>query len=268
MGELAATWAYAVAAAIQPEWLGGEPGVGGQPVRTVEAAGLAAAVTSVSLDEFGEEPLRRQLEDLTWLEAAAREHHRVIGNVARRGPVIPMRLATIYRSDAGVEAALAARREDFAAALARVTGRAEWGVKAYLAAAASPAGPGRRPPGSAAPGSGAAYLRQRRQQVSAGRAARRTALASAEIIHAALGRLAAATALRPPQSAQLSGQAGQMILNAAFLVDNERAAEFGAAADSLAGQHSAVRLVLTGPWPPYSFAAADQGGTAGPEWAA
>jgi hypothetical protein len=50
-----------------------------------------------------------------------------------------------------------------------------------------------------------------------------------------------------------------MMLNAAYLVAQDRSREFAAAADRLAGQHPAVRLELTGPWPPYSFAAVDLG---------
>jgi hypothetical protein len=95
------SWLYAVTDGTPGEWLRGASGVGGQPVRTVAAAGLTAAVTSVCLAEFGEEPLRRNLENLAWLEAAARKHHHVIEIIARHAPVIPIRLATVYRSDEG-----------------------------------------------------------------------------------------------------------------------------------------------------------------------
>jgi hypothetical protein len=45
-----------------------------------------------------------------------------------------------------------------------------------------------------------------------------------------------------------------MILNAAYLLDSAHGEDFAAAVAALAGQHPGLRIELTGPWPPYSFA--------------
>lgn len=271
MAESLGSWLYAVADRIAQEWLGDVTGVGGHPVRTVEAAGLTAAVTSVDLGEFGPEPLRRNLENLPWLEAVARGHHDLIAIIGRHTTVIPVRLATIYRGDAGVAALLTAGREQFAEVLKKVAATTEWGVKAYLAQPAGTAQPA--PAASDVPdhagrdadvGAGTAYLRRRRQELGAAEDARKAATASAEAIHATLAGLAVATQLRAPQSAELSGRASQMILNASYLVADDRAGDFGAAADSLAGRYAGIAIEKTGPWPPYSFAAIDHL-TDGPE---
>jgi hypothetical protein len=259
-----AAWVYAVARRIDESWLAGVAGVAGGPLRAVTAAGLAAAVTGVSLDDFGEEPLRRHLEDLSWLDATARRHHQVIEIIARHEPVIPMRLATVFDDDRGVAGLLTQRRDEFAAALGQIDGRTEWGIKIYAGSASddqvSPGEDGADARETAA-SPGAAYLRRRKRAISADSDARLAASASADAIHAALARLAAAAQLRPPQAPQLSGQQERMVLNAAYLVDDARSEEFAAAADSLAGSHPAVRVTLTGPWPPYSFASADVPGS-------
>ncbi len=251
-------WVYTVARSIGDGWLDGIGGMDGEPVRVVGAAGLAAAVTTVRLAEFGEVALRRHLEDLPWLEASARAHHQVIEAVAAHGPAVPMRLATVYAGDSGVAALLAGRQGDFAAALDRVTGRAEWGVKVFPAERPEPqpAAAGTAPPaGGRGAGAGAAYLRQRRQQLSAAQQARDSAAASAEHVHTMLARLAVAAQLRNPQAPQLSGRPDRMIMNGAYLVDEERAEAFAAAAADLAAGCPGVQVELTGPWPPYSFAA-------------
>jgi hypothetical protein len=49
-----------------------------------------------------------------------------------------------------------------------------------------------------------------------------------------------------------------MLLNAAYLVDEQRDEDLTAAVRALAAKHPAVRLELTGPWPPYSFAGLEQ----------
>jgi hypothetical protein len=249
-------WVYAITERVDLTPLAQIRGVGGRGVRTVAAAGLTAVVEDVGLAEFGEEALRRNLEDLDWLEAAARAHHGVIDAVAQQGPLVPMRLATVYSDDARIAAVLTERGADFRSALRRITGRMEWGVKAYAdrqpeASDDSAVTAGASRPGG---GAGAAYLQRRRNQLTAQKNARRETLASAEMIHAALSRYAAETRVHTPQAPQLTGIKAPMILNAAYLLDSARGEEFAAAVTALAEQHPALRLELTGPWPPYSFA--------------
>jgi hypothetical protein len=125
-------WAYAIMHADRAEErVGGLRGVAGEPVRVVSADGLAAAVGTVGLGEFGQDALRRNLEDLDWLAAKARAHDAVVSGIARFGPVIPVRMATLYLDDRRVEQLLADRHAAFDAALHRVSGREELGVKAY-----------------------------------------------------------------------------------------------------------------------------------------
>lgn len=252
-------WIYAITERVTEAGLRQLTGVGGEPVRAVRAARLVAVAEDVGLAEFGEEALRRNLEDMDWLEATARAHHRVIDAVAQQGPVVPMRLATVYRGEASVAAMLSERSGDFRAALERITGRQEWGVKAHMARPAEPAeASSAARPARAGAGAGAAYLQRRRDELTAQRRTRRDALASAEVIHAELSRHAAAARLHPPQAPQLTGNTAPMILNAAYLLDEESGADFAAAVTDLAGQYPAVRLELTGPWPPYSFAGLEE----------
>jgi hypothetical protein len=264
-------WVYAIAerVAVPDTPLAQISGVGGSGVRAIEAAGLTAVAGDVGLAEFGEQALRRNLEDLEWLEATARAHHQVIDAVALQGPLIPMRLATIYSGDAQIAAMLNERGADFRAALGRISGRTEWGVKAYANRQPEPSDEQReasddsaatpRPPGPGT-GAGAAYLRRRRDQITAQKNARHQTLASAEEIHAELSRYAAETRLHPPQAPQLPGSKEPMILNAAYLLDSARHEVFATAVTALAGQHPGLRLELTGPWPPYSFAGTGEEG--------
>lgn len=249
MTEQHAIWGYAVTGQLSPDRLAGLTGVAGQPVRTVTGAGLVAVVSTVSRAEFGEQPLRQRLEDLAWLEATARAHHEVIE--ALTAPLIPLRLATIYRDDGSVAGLLAERHGELAAALDQLTARAEWGVK--LLRAGRTAAPAAAEPSGTGPGR--SYLRRRRDQLSAQDQARQADAAMARQVHAALREMAAAAQLRPAQAAELTGQDSTttMLLNATYLVDDAAAARFAAAARQLGQQHGA-RVELTGPWPPYSFA--------------
>ncbi|MEV4515449.1 GvpL/GvpF family gas vesicle protein [Dactylosporangium sp. NPDC049525] len=255
MADPPGVWLHAVTRDPPPAGLAGLTGVGGQPVRAVEAAGLVAVVSSVDLDEFGAEPMRHNLEDLAWLESVARAHHAVVDAAGRHGSAVPAQLGTVYRDDSRVRTVLSERRDDFTAVLHRVAGRDEWGVKAFAADAAPLPEPAGQPVGG---GPGAAYLRRRRAELGAAERQRQAALDSAEEVHAALTEHAERARRHPPQDRSLSGRRDVMVLNGAYLVGAADADQFAAAVAALTGRLPALRLQLTGPWPPYSFVAVDE----------
>jgi hypothetical protein len=249
-------WLYAVTDEVAAPAAGELTGVGAGEVRPLRVGGLAAIVGDVEQREFGEAALRRNLEDLDWLERTARAHHAVIAAVGTRCPVVPMRLATVYSSDANVLRMLRDRAADFRDALFQLSTCREWGVKAFAAAPADPGtgGPGpleKREDPASRPGT--AYLQRRRAQLTSRTNARQEAVAGAQAIHVELSRLSVSARLYPPQAPGLAGQAAPMVLNAAYLVADEGAGEFAAAVGDLTGRHRSLRLGLTGPWPAYSF---------------
>lgn len=258
MAERCGVWLYAVARDLDGRWLAGVTGVDGEPVRTVHRGELTAIVGSVRLDEYGEEALRRNFEDLDWLGDKAREHDTVVHAAVRAGTTVPLRFATVCLDDERVRALLAERRLDFEAALARVAGRAEWGVKGYADPdVTDAAGPGAA--GHTRTGSGAAYLSRRRAQLSAKEDRERQAAAFADDAHVTLMRLAVAGRRHPAQHRLLSGKRDWMVLNGTYLVDDDHADDFAAMVDELVDEHGSTRLELTGPWPPYSFTGIDEG---------
>jgi hypothetical protein len=246
-------WAYAV---IRGEGaqarVAGLRGVADEPVRVVAAGDLAAVVGTVGLDEYGDVALRRNLEDLDWLAAKARAHDAVISAVARSGPTVPVRMATLYLDDGRVEQQLVSRHDAFDSALRRLSGREELGVKAY----ADPNGLTAEAdgPSEAAGGSGTAYLLRRRRQLSSQEEAYRVAAEEAERIHATLMRCAVDGKRRPAPDRSLSGRTEWTVLNGTYLVDEDAVALFRETVAALDGATARITLEITGPWPPYSFA--------------
>jgi len=242
-------WVYAVGAGLDGAWLDGLRGVDGEAVRPVSAAGLTALVGAVDQEAFGVEQLRARLDDLDQLATIARAHHRVIRVAADHQAVAPARLATLYADFGRVRAMLVEHAAAFRAALRRVAGRHEWGVKIFAAPERGPGRPAERP------ASGTAYLRQRRDSLTA----RETALAAAGQVHADLAGTAVAARQRPPQDPNLSGDRRRMLLNATYLVDDAGGEAFAARVPAIAREHPDLAVELTGPWPPYSFAAVEEG---------
>ncbi|WP_236787888.1 GvpL/GvpF family gas vesicle protein [Amycolatopsis sp. GM8] len=255
MAERQGIWLYAVTRKANPAALGDRSGVASETPRTVEAGGLVAVVGDVPLPAFGEEALHRNFEDLDWLAAVARAHDAVIGAVVAAGPAVPVRLATVYGDDDRVRTVLTDRATEFAQVLDHVAGRAEWGVKVFV----TPVAESRPTAGkSSEHGAGTAYLARRRAALTQRERHDRGAAEQADRVHRTLATLAAGSRLHPPQSQVLAGNAGRMILNAAYLIDDDHAASFAQAVAACDGEHDTISVHLTGPWPPYSFSSLEQ----------
>lgn len=251
-------WLYAITSGrIDASLLAEITGVAGEPVRVVHSADLAAVVGSVDLDEFGEEPLRRHLENLDWLASTARAHERVVSAVLRCGPTIPLRLATLYLEDDPIRSLLDSGHERFCTALCFVAGRSEWGVKGYGDAHALAQSPPEKEnePGHA--GKGTAYLLRRRAELTAQQNVERRATAEADHIHASLRQRAVEGLRRPVTDPVLSGKRAWMIFNGSYLVDDDQIDGFAALVAALDAERIGITLELTGPWPAYSFAGID-----------
>jgi hypothetical protein len=251
---------YAIARGLDHAAVQGVDGLDGAPVETVEHRGLTAVVSTVDLGEYGEEGLRRNLEDMAWLEKVARGHDTVIHAAAAHAPTAPLRLATICLDDDGVRARLDEWHDALEAALDRVQGRAEWAVKAY-ARPTAPGESGAQPAAggeSSGAGAGLAYLQRKKSQAQQQAQSQERAVEVAEHVHEALSERCVASRRLAPQDPRLTGHEGVMTLNGAYLVEEAEGESFAAAVRDLAEQYPDAHLTVAGPWPPYSFASLDQ----------
>lgn len=233
--------------------LDGVQAVDDAPVHVVTEGPLAAAVGRVDEERFSADALRRSLEDLTWLEAVARAHDGVVSHLAGRRPVAPVRLATVFVDEGNLRSLLRSRAPEFTTALDRIRGRVEWGVKAFAVEGDAPV-PSTATATDASPGR--AYLERRRAQRNGAELRRERASNAAESVHERLAELAVASRRYPPQDRRLTGYRDEMVLNAAYLLPKGgEAALHHAIQDTPAAD---IRLELTGPWAPYSFATLDE----------
>jgi Gas vesicle synthesis protein GvpL/GvpF len=235
-------WVYAVTVDLDPDQLSRLTGVGGEPVRVVTEAGLSAVVGSVDATIFGEQSLTGLLADPANIETIGRAHHDVVTCAASNGAVVPLRLATIYPDDVTIHALLAERHTELSFLLQSFQGTEEWGVKVHMELGADSAH------GATRAGSfddrGGLPVREPRWQL---------AEACAEKINRALSGIAIATRRHPAPYPQFDDVEGWTVLNGVYLLDTERAAEFGGIVQRLTAEHAGLRAEVTGPWPPYSF---------------
>ncbi|OLB23821.1 MAG: hypothetical protein AUH17_05840 [Actinobacteria bacterium 13_2_20CM_68_14] len=233
----------------------------GHDVELVVEGPLAGVTSRVSLEEFGEEMLPDRLGDAAWLEEKISAHERVLERVLHELSIVPCRFCTVYRSERELRRFLAERKDALQAALDRVHGQVELGVKAFVDRKRFAAGEASRNEkirdlqeraGSAE--GGTAYLERRRlEQLVSSEVERLRSTASRDIHSRLLARADDGLTLAL-QAPEVSGRDNQMIFHGAYLVDVSEA-EFKATLGSLAVEYRdlGVELELTGPWPPYNF---------------
>jgi hypothetical protein len=230
---------------------GAPPGLPG--ARAVEIVPLAESLylvtAAVPLDQYGPGKLDTMLGDLDRVGDIALAHEEVVEHFAQRqgAIVVPMKLFTMFSSVERAVKDITSKRPSIDAAIEKIAGAEEWGIRVVRAVAAE-----RDTKAPVAPRSGAAFLASKKQARDDVKNAK---LVAATAATRAFERLALLSRDARRRDAAATPGATQPLLDAAFLVrsgDREKfteAARVEAAACAGAGGH----MIITGPWPAYNF---------------
>ena len=234
-----------------------------EPGSRVEAAcdgDLAALVSPVPLADYGDERLREHLEDLEWVERIARRHEEVLEAALNETTIVPLRLCTLYHDLDGVRRLLRENGTALREGLRRVEGCIEWGLKVFADPQSPKADATPEPVGSE--GRGATYLLRRQQERVLAEKATEVRARCVEVVHQRVAALARASTTNPPQRPEIHGRELAMLLNGAYLIERDRAAELQETVGALQEEWTALgfTIELTGPWPPYNFVSGAAGG--------
>ena len=187
------------------------------PLKLVPSDGLAAVCAPAGSREITPEALWR--------------HEEVVEALMRDRDLLPVRYGTHLESAPAAAQVVADRHDELAAALDRVRGAVELSVRVAREDAPRQAGGGGD--------DGAGYMRAKARDAAQREAALRT-------VHEPLSMLAR-------EDRRLAGRSGDELFRAAYLVDRPAVAGFTSLVARLERAHPALRLLCTGPWPPYSF---------------
>jgi hypothetical protein len=226
---------YLYAITDQPEApVPAEPGLEGISVFTLTYQDIAAVVSSLTTAEVS------PTEDNLW------RHEAVVETLMADRAVLPVRFGTLLADEVAAQNVLAAHYADFVASLKQVRGRVELSLRVLWEEDTPPPQPSPARGGGGKRRDGRAYLMARLEEERQRQARRQQAEALAKELHTPLARLAA-------ESTQQVLITPRMLLTAAYLVDRDQVAAFQREVKALSADHSALRLLCTGPWPAYSF---------------
>ena len=220
-----------------------------RPQVTAVGGSLWLIVAQVPLAIYGPDHLERGLADMDWVGRVALAHESVVEHFARRADatVIPMKLFTMFSSVERAVADIAARKPSIAAAMRRIAGAEEWGVRILRA----PVAPPRTTPGTRA-ASGAAFLAAKKKAKDEAKLSRVAAAEAAADVFDELVTIARDARRR--DDAPAAG-ATPPLLDAAFLVPATSRSRFKSAASRAAARcaGNGAQMTVSGPWPAYNF---------------
>jgi hypothetical protein len=231
-------YAYCLIEDLPAEILEGAAGVGGSPLVLVRRGPLSAVVS-----EFDARAVPATRENVL-------EHSRVNALVLARTTPLPFRFGTLA-DERRLADYMEKSEGQLLAALARVRGCVEMGAKVIwdAAAGAQVEAEAEAEDDDAMPapqGSGTAFLLAKRRAALGDESQKRRAEEVAGLLAARLEGLARESAVEVNPS-------GSLVVRAAHLVARGREEEYRERVRALGRERDDLRLVASGPWPPYSF---------------
>ncbi len=218
---------------------------------------LYAIAKWVWLEEFCGPDAERRLNDPVWVTPRAIDHGRVIAEIFRHTPVLPVPFGTLFSSDKALEDFLERNADPIKGFFEYAADCEEWGIKALLdretlkrslidsiteaeSAAVSP---------------GLRYLRQRRAEQMAEQQSSVWLKENLRAVADALDQCATRSCQRRILEDSKQPDGREEVLNLAALLTRDRAAEFCRRIEVINHERAddGLSFALTGPWPPYSF---------------
>ncbi|MFA4880489.1 MAG: GvpL/GvpF family gas vesicle protein [Candidatus Doudnabacteria bacterium] len=257
-------------------------GIGGGEIFAVPYQDLEAVISEVSLEEFGSKEIQKKAqENLGWIKRKAQIHEKVMEEamglqyppfplgedpLKNRGlkAVIPMKFGTIFKTKEKLVQTLKKYYSQFKENLKNLSGKQEWSVKAYLNRKAfdeevkkvSPVVQEKEKEIGAMP-EGMAYFMQKQIDEAVSKEADKALENYTESFFETLKKYAAMGTKGKILEKELTGKPLPMILNAIFLISEEKLEDFIKEIVQLNQEYKSkgFNFEYSGPWPPYNFVA-------------
>ncbi len=234
---------------------------GHSPLNRIDEQGIVALASQVLLAEFGEEALRRNVEDLGWLEEKVRLHEAIVEAALAKGQLLPMKFGTIFLDPERIQEVIRKNAPVLRAALEELGDKEEWGVKGFVDGTGLRAAVLQNDPvlvalsgeASARPPGHAFFHRRKIEEAASAKSQERKASLVREAVEA-IRKTVAEVAECPPLLPE-ARRKEKIVLSLACLVRRNGVGAFLARVEQWSRDHAeeGVSLVASGPWPPYHF---------------
>ena len=209
-------------------------GISGAPVRILKSGNVSVLVSDLDVDSV---PVTRE---------NALAHAAVVRSVLDRTTPVPFRFGTVVTEEQ-LQSYLTARKPALENKLASLHGCVEMNVKIIWENAAEQQSETTDKTQTGEQGVGTSFLAEKRRQIIGDEHRAAAATAISTWLHESLSGLIRdeQVTIRPAE---------RLVLSAAHLVEREKIDQYRKAAAETCQNRPELHFLLSGPWPPYSFA--------------
>lgn len=223
----------------------GNIGIGENPVYTIYYKGVAAVVSTI--------PFKQMESNLNDIVA----HQRVVEAAREAGTVLPVRFGVILKNEEGIKKLLASSYKDYSTKLSRLRDKDEIGIKVLLNKASLKK--------IEAQAEQSEEIRKIKQEISAAQPGTsyfmklrlQDAMKNETLmkIDRMVGEINDSLAKAAEDRKLLKSDVGEIVLNAAYLVDRSKIRAFDEKVKELRERFEKEGMTMhrSGPWAPYSF---------------
>jgi len=237
-------------------------------VSTLSYHQLEAVVSKVPLEEFASEKIQKKAqEDLNWIKEKAIVHEKVIEEAMRQKDrllsLIPMRFGTIFKEERRVKETLHKDYAKIKEILNRIQGKQEWSVKVYLknkkkfeqVIKEKNEAIKRKQKEITSLSEGMAFFVEEELKETISKEMDKELNKFVKAFFESFKKHAVASVKGKILSKDLTGRPEPMVLNAIYLIAEEKIGDFKKEAEELNRKMLAEGFYLEygGPWPPYNF---------------
>jgi hypothetical protein len=229
---------------------------------------LEAVISGVSLQEFESEAIQiKAQDDLNWIKEKAVIHERVIEQAMIKDNknlgLIPMGFGTIFKEEANLVETLDKKHEKIKQVLDSIRGKQEWGLKVYLndrtileknIKEANEAIKEKEREIASLP-EGMAFFMEDDLKAIVDKEVNTELNAIMDVLFEGLRKHAVDSVRNKILEKELTGRNKPMVLNAAYLISDEKVDEFNKEAERMKQeiQEKGFCFEYSGPWPAYNF---------------
>lgn len=244
----------------------GVDGIG--EVFTLSFRELEAVVSEVSVEEYGSEEIQKKAqEDVKWIKEKAVIHERVIEEAMKKSNknqgLIPMNFGTIFKEEASLKRNLDKNYEKIKQILDNIRGKQEYSLKVYhsdkkkleqkVKEESKVIKEKEREIASLS--EGMAFFMEEELKEIVNREMNNELNNIMDFLFETLKKHSVDSVRNKVRDKEFTGKNMPMVLNAAYLITEEKIEEFKKEAESLKQeiQYKGFSLEYSGPWPVYNF---------------
>lgn len=230
-----------------------------EQVYEIKFDALSAIVSDASEEEFGEENLKKNLSRLEWVESVVRRHESVMEAMRAQTTIVPFRFPTLFRSQTSLREFLRARESELINLLEKLKGKEEWGAKVYIDSERLQAFLAENKAiqdideALKTASAGKAYLLKKKRETLASQNASASLQKALDALYGRLSAISVQAKRNPTLPKAVTERDDEMILNAAFLIEQSRRASFLEALESARKEFPFFAIEQSGAWAAYNF---------------